>query len=415
MASLSTWKVGTVTVPSSTGSVAYSPTGWGGKTPKAMVFFGTNFLTEDVAVTTNGMGVFRGLCAPQWDSPGTLTQVASCVVSTPSGNAHSTQNNAIRMLDTAGAAATLYVANVTAFSAGGFTLNWTAVTAGGYKVVYVALFDVDNSAARAGSFAGATNALGWKAGACLTHGCWAGPIDGTNRTQEFYGGAAFRGSVAASWQSASATILCFPTSQSGQYLNEINNFTPNTVLMVGGHFTGPFLISSNLKVLPTGGGLTSFTMLGDSADYGIAALWDDEDNATGRNTPATSQGCTTTKSGLPFAPGLVLFYGISNEPSGQGSGSRGAVGFGVVTPDFQWCATIDGKSSQGAFQSFQRGFADVVNGTLIHAGTVALTADGFVMTTEEDDVSSVNMVWHAFGHPETAPWIPQIYRWVMPT
>jgi hypothetical protein len=116
---------------------------------------------------------------------------------------------------------------------------------------------------------------------------------------------------------------------------------------------------------------------------------------------------------LPFAPGLVIGYSISDEPGGQSSGSaRGAVGFSVVTRSFQWTALSDGASSRGAFQSFQRGFADVVNGTNVHAGTIDLTSDGFVMTTEEDDVSPASWVWHAFGHPSptTSGWIPQSYR-----
>lgn len=406
------WDVGTINVPSGTGS--QSITGLGA-TPRAVFFFGTNWTTEDIAQTGNGLGLFRGICAPQWDSLGTLNQQASCVVSTPSGNAHSTQNNAIRMLNNAGGATTLYVANVTSFDADGFTINWTTATAGGYKVVYVALFDVDNVGARLGTFAPTTLALGWKAGACLMQGAWAAPIDGTTRTQEFYGGAAYRSNASANWESASATVFCFPTSSGGQYVNEINNFPPTTTLATGGHFTGPFLITSNLKVHPNTGTLTSLDILGDSTDGGIVVVWDDEDNATGRNTPATSQGDNITKSGLPFAPGLLITYTMSDEPPGQGTGSRGAIGMSVVTSDdFQWCATIDGKSNQGAFQSFQRGFADVVNGTNVHAGTVVLTGDGFVMTTEEDDISPESMVWHAFGHPKGA-WIPQIYRWVMPT
>jgi hypothetical protein len=88
----------------------------------------------------------------------------------------------------------------------------------------------------------------------------------------------------------------------------------------------------------------------------------------------------------------------------------------VVTPDFQWCATVDGKSSQGAFQSFQRGFADRVSGASVHAGTIELTDDGFVMTTEEDDLTPVSTVWHAFGHPQRVlKWIPQIYRRILGT
>lgn len=406
-----TWKVGTITVPAGTGPL--SVTGLGG-TPRALFFFGTNWLTEDAAQTGNGLGLFRGMCAPQWDSPGTLNQQAACVISTPSGNAHSIQNNAIRMLNTAGAAVPLYVANVTSLDADGFTVNFTTAAAGGYKVVYVALMGSGlNVGGRLGTYGATTLALGWKAGACLMHGAWAAPIDGTSRTQEFYGGAAYPSGNSLNWQSASATVFCFPTSNSGQYLNELNNFNPTTVVATGGHFTGPFLVTSNMKVHPSGGGLTSLTITGDSADGGMVVVWDDEDNATGLNTPATSEGGTTVRSGLSFAPGLLIGYTISDEPPGQGTGSRGAIGMSVVTPDFQWCATVDGKTAQGAFQSFQRGFADRVSGASVHAGTVELTDDGFVMTTEEDDITPVSTVWHAFGHPEEQRlWVPHIYRLV---
>ena len=150
-----------------------------------------------------------------------------------------------------------------------------------------------------------------------------------------------------------------------------------------------------------------------SAQGGMIVAWDDEDSETGRvSTPAQDQDDTVTVTGLPFAPGLVIGYSISDEPHGQGSGSvRGAVGFSVATPDFQWCALVDGASSQGAFQSFQRGFVDTVNGTDVHAGTVELTDDGFVLTTEEDTATANDWVWHAFGHPlRRLVWLPQIYR-----
>lgn len=404
-----TWKVGTLTVPASTGSVA--TTGLGGE-PKAVFFWGTNWLTEDAAQTGNGLGLFRGMFAPKWDALGTLLQNAACVVATPSGNAHSNQNNAIRMLNTGGGTTALYVANGTSLDADGFTLNWTTAAAGGYKVVYAALMDVTNVGARVGLFNGTAISLGWKAGASLLHGAWAGPIDGSDRTQEFYGGGAYPGTTNTNWEGAGASIFTFPTSNSAQYNNELDNFTPHTKVTAGGHFSGPFLVASNIVCFPSGGGaLHSLTIGGDTNDGGMVVAWDDEDSRTRRNTPATSQGGTTTQTGIPFEPGLLVGYTISDEPDGQGTGGRGAIGLSVVADGFQWCATVDGKSSQGAFQSFQRGFADVVNGTSVHAGTVELTEDGYILTTEEDDVAAKPVVFHIFGHPlREFLWIPQIYR-----
>jgi hypothetical protein len=142
----------------------------------------------------------------------------------------------------------------------------------------------------------------------------------------------------------------------------------------------------------------------------MIVAWDDEDNTTGRLVPATSTGGTSAVTGLPFPPGLVIGYSLSDELPAQGSGgARGAAGFSVITTDFQWSALVDGTSSYGAFQSFQRGVVDRVSGTSVHAGTVELTDNGFIVTTEEDDIGSSDWVWHAFGHPDFA-FTPQFYR-----
>lgn len=401
-----TWKVGTITVPSSTG--AMSVTGLGGE-PKAVFFYGTNWLTEDTAVTTTGTGVFRGMCAPKYDDAGTLLQGSATV--TPAGDQHRASGAAIMMQSTTGSAATLYAANVSSLDTDGFSLDWITAASGGYKVIYVALMDT----AECGAFVGAINTtltLGWKAGASLLHGAWGGPvITGSDRTQEFYGGGAYPGSGTIGWYSAGLTAFTFPTSASQQRNIGIYNLKPNISVTQGGHFVSQFLVTANIRAFPTGADLTSFRFDGDANDGGMIVIWDDEDSLTGRLTPATTQGGTVTQSGLPFAPGLLLGYSIGDEPQGQGQGVRGAAGFSVITPEFQWTALVDGSSSRGAFQSFQRGVVDSVNGTSVHAATVALTNDGFVVTTEEDDIAAQSWVWHAFGHPERfAVWIPQMYR-----
>lgn len=412
MATGSTWRVGTLTVPSSATTV--SVTGLGG-TPAAVFFYGTNWLTEDTAVTTTGCGMFRGMVAPQWDTPGTLLQHAAAVL--PAGDAHvADTGRAIRMPDTSGVFNSyVYGAVIDSLDADGFTVDWDIVTAGGYKVVYAALMDVTN----AGGYIGgaSTLSLGWKAGASLLHGAWAAlpGTGGSDRTQEFYGGGAYPGTFSPSWFAAGLTAFTFPTSSGAQYNIGIYNQAPSTAVAQGGSFIGPFLTTQNVTAVPTGGGLTDFTLsFNDSTNGGMLVVWDDEDNQTGRLTPGTSQGNTATVSGLPFAPGLLIGYSISDEPPGQNTGGRGAVGFSVVAPGFQWTALVDGNSSYGAFQSFQRGVADVVDGTSVHAATIDLTNDGFVVTTEEDDVSPATWVWHAFGHPtRVLSWIPHIYRRVV--
>lgn len=406
-----TWRVGTITTPAS-GNVAV--TGLGG-TPKAVFFFGTNWTTEDSAITTNGSGMFRGMAAPEYDSPGTILQNAATICMTPAGNAHYEFDAAIWQLGTSGAAADIvYSAAFTSFDADGFTVAFDA-GGSGYKIVYVAMMEAEECGAFIGTYNN-TITLGWKAGASLLHGAWSGPtVSGDDRTQEFYGGGAYPTTTNTNWFGAGLTAMTFPLSGSAQYVNEIPNDPPHIRVATGGHFTGPFLVTSNIIAYPDyAGSINDFVIGGDSQDGGMVVIWDDEDSQTGNNTPATSQGNTTTVTGLPFEPGLLITYTISDEPSGQGTGGRGAAGMSVVTPKFQWCATIDGHSSQGAFQSFQRGFADVVNGSSVHAGTVELTDDGFIMTTEEDDVSPVPIVWHAFGHPLSGVWIPQIYRRVVP-
>lgn len=403
----SSWKVGTLTVPSSTGNV--SVTGLGG-TPLAVFFYGTNWLTEDTAVTSTGTGLFRGMAAPKWDAPGTTLQSSASVVI--AGDAHHLAGgHAINMLNTSGGVTHLYSAQLTSWDAGGFTVAFDNATAGGYKIVYVALMGSLNVGALTGMLGGTTVTLGWKAGSALMHGAWGGTeISGSDRTQEFYGGGAYPGTNNNDWESAGAVAFCFPTSGSGQYVNEITNDAPYVRVATGGHFTGPFLTTSNIVAFPTGTGLLDFIVGGDSADGGMTVAWEQEHSATRRSTPATSEDGTSTVTGLDFAPALMLGYTISNEPTGQGTGSRGALGFAVVTEAFQWCATVDGQSSRGAFQSFQRGFADTVSGTSVHAGTVELTTDGFVLTTEQDDIAPNGTLWHIFGAPPSNPWIPQIYR-----
>jgi hypothetical protein len=406
-AAASTWKVGTITVPGSTGSQAI--TGLGG-TPRAVFFWGTNWLTEDSIVTTNAVAMFRGMASPKWDDAGTIVQNGSCVV--PAGDNQNTDNHAINCLDTSSSGTLRYRADVTSFDAGGFTLNWTNVTAGGYKVVYAALMEATDI----GGYVGGQNtvALGFKAGAMLLHGCWFGPVRGDNDlSSNWFGGAAYPGTNPNGWAAAGLSALCFPTSASAQYVNDIYYDQPSTVVAQAANFIGPFLAAGDLKAFPTGTGLTDFDIDPDALNNGgMFVAWDNEDNQTGRLTPGQNQGATQTVSGLPFAPGLVIGYTISNEPTGQGTGGRNAVGLSVASSEgLQWAALIDPFTSRGEYQSFQRGFIDCVTDTTVHAGTIEFTDDGFVLHTEEDTATAQSWVWHAFGYPaHLVRWIPTLYR-----
>lgn len=407
-----TWEAGTLTVPAATGNVTV--TGLSAK-PQALFFFGTNWTTEDTAVTTTGTAIFRGMAAPKYDDPNTILQNAACV--SPAGDQHIIENSAILCQSTAGTGANLYGATVSTFNNDGFLVNFFTAAAGGYKVVWVALSGVDDIGAYVGT--GGTISLGWKAGASLLHGAWGGPtIGGSDRTQEFYGGAAYPGSDPTGWFGAGLSAFTFPTAAGpGQYNIDIYNFLPQISITQGGHFLGPFLVAANITAVPSGGGLTDFAIDFDGTnDGGMVVMWDDSSSQTGKQTLTPDNNGDTATVTTPFAPGLVLGYSVSDEPNGQNSGStRGAVGLSVAVEGFQWSAIIDGASSFGAFQSFQRGFADGVSGTNVHAGSITLQPTGFVMETEVDTMAPQPWVWHAFGHPTRRPaWIPQIYRRVVP-
>lgn len=396
------WQAGALTVPSSTGDVTV--TGLGG-TPQLVLFFGTNWLTEDTAVTTDHTGLFRGMAC------GTDQSAAHV---TPAGDAHFLiDDHCILAMDLTGAPSALYSATLASFDSDGFTVHFDNGEAGGYKVVWCALYgtaDIDSHIG--GSI---TLTLGWKAGSSLLHGAWQGPavVQG-DRTQEWYGGGAYPGGVSANWFGAGLSASTFPTSTSAQYDIGIFNDQPNIRIATAPDFIGPFLSSSNVVAYPSGGSLTNFVFNPTAANnQGMVVVWDDEDSQTGRAHTAPANTGNTATFSLPFDPGLVIGYSISDEPPGLGTGGRGAVGFSVATKELQWCAIVDGNSSRGSFQSFQRGFADAVSGTSVHAGTVTLAAQSFTLETAEDDVAARDWVWHAFGHPKPFKgWMPHIYRQV---
>jgi len=404
------WRTGVITVPGSTGTQAI--TGLGGK-PKAVFFYGTNWNTEDTAVTTTGTGVSRGMAAPLYSSPSTILAHANFV--SPAGDQSRMTGGVINSLTTAGTGSVVDVAaTLTSFDSDGFTLSYSVV-ASGRKVIYVALMDVTDCGGYFGA-ASTTISPGWKAGASLLHGSWSpgGGADYTsgNEAGQYYGGAAYPGAVGGStWFGAGLAATAYPTHLN-QRITGLYTQAPATVVTQGGHFIGPFVTVDNVVAYPSGGSLHDFTIQFGTDNGGMVTFWSDESSQTGNVTPAQSTGGTATVSGLPFRPGLVLFYSISNEAAGTDAISPipGAVGMSVATRDFQWCAIVDAHS-QGSFQSLQRGFADTCDATSVHAGTVDLTSDGFVLHTEEDDVTASSIVWHAFGHPQPVViWMPSIYR-----
>lgn len=407
-----TWRTAVITVPSSPGSG--SVTGLGGQ-PRALLFFGTNWATEDAVVTTAHVGMFRGMAGPKYDDA-SLIQSAAFI--TPPGDCHAIDNYGILALDTSGLGTNLlYRATIDSLDVDGFSYTFDTAAAGGYKVVCIALMD-DDTNLNVGSYLGTLGVdipLGWEAKASLYHGAWGGPVTtGDDRTQEWYGGAVYGGMYAAAFLST----LVFPTSNSGQTYNEIaGSQNPTFISAWSADFFTAFM---QLHAVYTGVVGTysdelrfSLTSGGPSGQGGMIVVWNDEDSANGYKTPAASAGGTSVQTGLTFEPGLLIGYSLSDEVSGtQVTGGPGAAGFFVVTPDFQWCALVDGTPANGAFQSFQRGFCDHVDTADVHAGTIALTEDGFVMTTVEDALSQQQITWHAFGHPAKRGWIPQIVRYL---
>jgi hypothetical protein len=381
-----------------------------GSEPAAVFFFGTNFLTEDTADTSTGLGIFRGMAAPQYNSPSTLLQNALCLH--PGGQASLELNYAILILNASLSGAPLYRATVT-IDPDGFTASFDTAAAGGYQVIYAALMD----AANVGAYLGTTDQVvpfGFKAGSAVAHGGWQGPVKGSlGITEGFFASAAYPGTSPGDWQAACINQHVIPAA-GGQFYQSIETNVPDILFAIGLDFAGPFMLTPPVVAFPTGGGLTDLEFSGSSTTGGMIVAWDDEDSRRGGDSTPDNEDDTVAVTGLPFAPGLLMGYSISNEPSGSGSGfAPGAAGLSVVTPDFQWAALVDGWSSSGAFQSFQRGFVDNVDGSQVHAGTIQLTSDGFVMTTEEDDLAPASWAWHAFGHPTPPRRKQQIYRRVI--
>ena len=406
-----TWEVGTLTVPSSPGTV--SVTGMPSQ-PKAVFFFGANWTAEDTVIAgATGHALFRGMVAPDYANPGSLLQNAACAG--PTGDQHWIDNYAILNLTTAGSATLLYRASLTSLDADGFTVDFDTAVSGGYKVIYVALMDVDNIGAFVGASSQSALAYGFTAGASLLHGAWAGPVaSGSDRTQEWYGGAAYGVN-----QGAGVHVFTFPTSFQGQYNIGTSAFAPNVSVCQGGSFVGPFLSASNII---TGVSGTDLSFTGDGSNGGMIVAWDDNDSATGEFSIGAAVDDTASVTGLPFAPGLVIGYSASNEPPGQGTGARGALGFSVITPDFQWSALVESYfpgyttfgTGRGSIQSYANGIIPAIDDTAYCAASVELTDDGFVATTTVDDIGTGAWVWHAFGFPKKGGWVPQIYRRVIP-
>lgn len=407
------WVVGTLTVPGSAGAQAVTGLGRPGRTPKGVVFFGANWTAEDTVVTSSGTAVFRGMAAEQWDSPGTIAQHAAAV---GPGDQHRAASSAILNVSSAGTATVLYEATVTSLDVNGFTLNWATVAAG-YKVVYAALFEVEECAAYVGTVNATLSGVGFKAGASLLQGCWGSIAQsGDDRSQEWYGGGAYPTGASGNWFAAGLATQCFPTSQSDQYQLYLDAQEPTILTVSAQHFTGPFLTGSNLKAYPAGTNLEDFRFIGDGSNAGMVMFWDDSDSKTGFATPDSSAAGVVAVS-TPFDPGLVIGYSASDEPRAQGTGGRGAAGFAVIGADadgnpYQWGALVD-RINPGAYQSFAK-IPNVVHDSSIQTFTGELVPGGFELTTVDVDVAPKSWLWHAFGHPAPPPsagvGLPQIYR-----
>jgi len=413
-----TWKAGVMNVPSG-GSVSVNL----GRRPNAVIFYGANWTTEDAVITTSNTAIFRGMVCPNYDDPRTIVQSA-CSLAPAANGFRQSASRAIFQIDQSGTGALLYSASV-ALTDTGFTANFDVGAGGGYKVVYVALFGVRHCLGIVDTF-NRNIEFGFKAEASLLHGAWTdGPVDfwpvgDPNRTQCFFGGGGYPSTNDLTWEGHGAGMTCmgFASIPFPQHLTEMWNSNPRTVITSGGHSTGPALISSLIHVQPQGEGFLDWGHHGDSQDAGMSMGWDDDVSGAGYINPmpaAVDDEAEVFVDGarfgeLPFAPGLILSYSISDEPDEQGVGVRGAAGFGVATKDFQWSALVDGID-RGSYQSFSRGFTDTVSPSGAHAGEIELTETGFKAKTTLASIASANhWLWHAFGHPKRVAWSPSIYR-----
>ena len=413
------WKVGVIDVPAGAGSVSVNL----GKRPNAVFFYGANWTAEDTIVTTDHTALFRGMVAPNYDFPSTLVQ---CAVAHGPNHTSNQDLYAILNIKLDATADVLYRATVS-FSDTGFTANFDTGAAGGYKVIYVALTDVRHCLGRVGDYASVVE-FGFKPEASLIHGSW-NPFNDDVQTDwhassmAFYGGGGYPGTNDLTWEGhgAGMTNYYFQAGVS-QHMTEMYNSNPRTIITSAAHHLVG-MVPENAHVEPTGDGFLEWQMSSFHETKGMSIGWDDDktDAGFGAIPAAVDDESFHNTDGTRFNadlfdPGLVLFYSISNEPDELGLPDRGAIGFGVATPDFQWCALVDHTWTMAthpetsAYQSFSKGFIDCVTPAGVHAGEVTLEDEGFTLKTTIASTTPGSLLWHAFGYPVSAVWIPHMSR-----
>lgn len=382
---------GTITVPSSPGDVDVLLDG----RPQLVIFFGTNFTTEDTLITASGQALFRGYAAPMWDDPSTIFQVGQCVA--PAGVAYRHALSAVTALDPTTAAA-IFEADCS-FLTSGFRLSFTTAAAGGYLVSYVAVWGMDNCAAIGQG--PQTVPLGWVANAAIVQGANV-DIPFSNPGRSFGSFGSMRTD-----HGAFAAFACYPGSASAQYFMDLDVTVAFGGPLICGEcngFLGPFMIADWLYAYASG---TDFITANAAGVVNAVAFQCDASN-NAFSAPGLNVGDIVTIN-PGFTPNLVLFYTISNEPTGLGIGGRGAMGLGMLTDSDQWACTING-TTYGAWLSRDACVVDQVNTGGAHVARGDIIPNGFTLETTEAGLGNASIIWHAFGFPEGASWMPHIYR-----
>jgi hypothetical protein len=407
------YKSGSFTVPGSTGN--YAVTGLGFQ-PQGVCFFGSNTGTLDSVVNSSYLGVFFGLMATDWDSA-SLLQHVGWVSPNPKGSVLTDDCIYARTAVGGGAGSNVdYRADAVSLDTDGFTVNFTTVSAGTRYVHWLAWGGFDNAGMHELHSDGGdqTLTLDWRVRSLLAVGMFEGG-DGEafyNGTHWFWSGAGSYPPSDLDWQTA--YLECVSSGQQRVATALAGSSTPQIYepyhAGVGGTILG-----GQLDAYPTGGSdtdlLLDYQSVSDSHDS--IAFWDGE-SSTGSFTPSDTLDddvVETVANTLVDEVAAVLMM-TTGDTNGFGTTLTGNIGFGVVTPDHQACVFLDG-SEQRLYQSVTKGWCSNVSSAGAIAGTVALGADEFTVTTTVDDgPSAQSLVYIAFGPFEavTDDWIPHIYR-----
>jgi hypothetical protein len=399
---LRAWKAGVIPVGATSVELPH--------TPQVVIFLGANFGTENAINVADGTGLFRGYVA---ERGGQMSYSAI-----PAYGANGYDAKAIACLAAGGGWA--YSASVS-IRENGFDLS----NALPRKVAYLAGWGFPAAYGFPLITKTATVDIGFRPYSALAMG---GRLEGGPPSSNFQHSTSVWGSGNHEYTGSSlggpwwghAGIEChnFPDSTSGQY--ELNRRTfakfNGLDLHFGDSATFPSFAMSTAGFsggLVSGAGTYDYRA-GCGADFftGGCVVWAGK-SRTGSLTPIATPGLIASVTDLEIRPDAVLFYSLSDEPTGQNnygnSGIRpGALSFGLATPDFSYCVAIDGRP-RCAFQSFTRSVVVVAgSGAVTTADVSSWYPAGFDLTTFAAGAGTAIVSWHALGPPRV--WVPQMYR-----